>query len=1026
MDNIVEVLTPRIGISGTQGVRNGRCMSGIRRRRMMIPAHATMRQLTMESRIGETERADKTAIKSRPKETGRSPRPALECILIRILKAYNVRVICRVREPAIVATAAMLAIVAPPTYAQSAPAPASTTARAAGPAPVDLLKGQPAPPIVKEGRFAIVLESVPMSELSKIRPILAQLQDYTLFGSQVTQGGVDYFEVMLGYFESEADAQKILAKVLGDFPGARILDTRSQPAPMAASTPAAPDEEPEAAFEEIVVSGHQTYADQVGAVIGNIVPELQLGPADIRSYGVNTVSELLAEVAPEVRSARGRGGEEPVLLLNGWRISSINEVLTLPTEAIQRVDFLPEEVALKYGFNADQRVINIVLRKRFRGVAAELAAGGATEGGDTNGKAEADLLQIERYHRLNLDLKYHGSSGVTEASRGVAQLDPSTSGQDRSLTPALHSLSANAVLSRPLGEGLQATGNATLTGDTSNFLRGRPGANAPSLSGETLHRYVDNWAVHLGSALNKQKREWRFSITDAYDHGSSQTDTDRVDINGVLGGSPFIDQNHAGAVTDAAYVQAIANGPVLQVPAGPLFASISAGDSRTRLSASSRLLTSTASDVIERNVVNGRINLDLPLASRRKSVLPFLGELSFNANGAINRVAGFGTLSAYGYGLNWTPIRGYVLSASHTRDQAAPTIQQLGAPVVYSPGARLFDYVAGQTVDVTQITGGSTDLSADTRNVLKISLTMKPVEGHDLTIVANYVKVRSEHPILALTAATSAVQSAFPQRFTRDTNGRIIMVDLRPVNIASADRSQLRWGINYSERIGQDPVQALQGSAGAPLRDLIHKPASGGEALGASAASVSGPEPSTAINASQGLGQGRRFRSRANEGRFQFTLFHTIYLADRQQLTPSGPTQDLLSGGAVAGPGGQYRNEIEAKLGISLKGFGARLAGDWRQGTSVQGDSTSTAGNLHFSGLTTLNLELFANLGQQKNLVANKPWLRHVRLGLNVNNLFDERVQVRDGNGVTPLVYEPGYIDPNGRTVLLTVRKLYY
>ena len=204
-----------------------------------------------------------------------------------------------------------------------------------------------------------------MGELSKIRPILAQLQDYTIFSSQVTQGGVNYFEVMLGYLESEADAQKILAKVLGDFPGARVFDARSEPAPMAASTPAAPDEEPEVPVEEIVVSGQRTYADQVGAVIGNIGPELQLGPADIRSYGVNTVSELLAEVAPEVRSLRGRGGEGPVVLLNGWRISSINEVLTTLLEADGFGDAKVVHLLEKAGGTSALKVSGAAFNERF-------------------------------------------------------------------------------------------------------------------------------------------------------------------------------------------------------------------------------------------------------------------------------------------------------------------------------------------------------------------------------------------------------------------------------------------------------------------------------------------------------------------------------------------------------------------------------------------------------------------------------------------------------------------------------------
>ena len=53
-----------------------------------------------------------------------------------------------------------------------------------------------------------------------------------------------------------------------------------------------------------------------------------------------------------------------------------------------------------------------------------------------------------------------------------------------------------------------------------------------------------------------------------------------------------------------------------------------------------------------------------------------------------------------------------------------------------------------------------------------------------------------------------------------------------------------------------------------------------------------------------------------------------------------------------------------------------------RQG--AQGLAGAGGGNLHFSDVTLLNLRLFANLGQQKALVAKHPWLRGSRVTLAV------------------------------------------
>ena len=152
-----------------------------------------------------------------------------------------------------------------------------------------------------------------------------------------------------------------------------------QTAPPAPAPQQRPVEEPVSDEPDIIVRGTRGLP---GAVVGDIPPEEQLGPADIRSYGVNSVADLLTELAPLTRSGRGSGGQ-PVVLLNGRRISGFQEIRDLPTEAIARVDILPEEVALKYGYRADQRVVNFVLRQRFRATTVE-AADRITTRGDRN------------------------------------------------------------------------------------------------------------------------------------------------------------------------------------------------------------------------------------------------------------------------------------------------------------------------------------------------------------------------------------------------------------------------------------------------------------------------------------------------------------------------------------------------------------------------------------------------------------------------------------------------------------------
>ena len=85
--------------------------------------------------------------------------------------------------------------------------------------------------------------------------------------------------------------------------------------------------------DEIIVTGQP----ERGAVIGEIEPEQQLSPADVRALGVTSIAEIITELEPQTNGT-------PIILLNGKRISSFSEIRDIPSEAVARVDILPEQV----------------------------------------------------------------------------------------------------------------------------------------------------------------------------------------------------------------------------------------------------------------------------------------------------------------------------------------------------------------------------------------------------------------------------------------------------------------------------------------------------------------------------------------------------------------------------------------------------------------------------------------------------------------------------------------------------------
>lgn len=794
---------------------------------------------------------------------------------------------------------------------------------------------------------------------------------------------------------------------------------RPAPAPPVPGAVGAGDDD-EQSVAEVVVTAQR---DQVGAVVGDIKPELQLSPADIQSYGVSTVTELLAELAPQTRSDRGRGGEGPVVLLNGRRISAFNEIRDIPTEAILRVDILPEEAALKYGYAANQRVVNIVLRRRFRAITAEAGVGGPTEGGQVSGSGEGDLFRTLNDDRLNLDLKASASSALTEDERNLVSIPvpgaPANTGQFRTLLPDTRSVTANAVISKPLPFRLAGTANATLGATSSDAGQGYLTGFGP------LTQTTTGWTAHLGSTLNRDEGKWRYSLTNAYDHADSDTSSDRA---AVAGGAT---RDRGLSQTDSTNIQLLANGPLVELPSGRLFASLKAGDSQNWLSSQSVRGGLTQAVDLSRNTFNAQGNFDLPLASKRNNFLPMFGEFSVNVNVAVDQVSDFGPLTTYGYGANWTPVTGLSLIVSTTHDEAAPTQQQLGGPIVVTPGVRVFDYATGRTVDVTRIDGGTRTLSADGRDVFKLGLTYKPISSQELTFTANYVRSRIQNPIQNFPAATAEVEAAFPNRFVRDASGALTQIDNRPVNFARQDREELRYGFNYSRPVGpQPPPRGRRFGGGAPgdgppqQRPSTPDADRNGAAPATPPSGDDGPRFGGGGGGPRGGGGGGFGGGPGGGGRLQLALYHTVFFSDQLLVRPGGPVFDLLNGSAAGSTGGQPQHEVEAQAGLTLNNLGARISADWKSGTTVNG--AGATGNLDFSDLFTLNLRLFANLGGRQELVKAYPWLRGSRVTFGVSNLFDARIRVRDATGATPVGYQAAYLDPAGRVVRLSLRKLFF
>lgn len=772
-----------------------------------------------------------------------------------------------------------------------------------------------------------------------------------------------------------------------------------------ASAPAGPAaaDDPYEDGEEIVVVGG---ARQTGAVIGDIPPENQLDARDIRATGATSVAELLEAIAPQTSSARGRdGGGGPVVLLNGRRISGFREVRDLPPEAILRVDILPEEVALKYGYRADQRVVNIVLRPRFRSTTARAEGELATEGGRREGEIDVTRLLLSDKGRTTLNLHLEDVTPLTEDERDIA--GPAAGTPDprpfRTLLGARQLARVGGTLNRTILGDVSATLDGQIEGSDGRSMLGPSRVNA----GTALERDSDALSGRIGVALNGDRGRWRWSMTGAYDVARSLTLTDREDATGTL-----LTRDRARSTSSSGALDFVASGPLAELPAGRASATVKlAGDTRDIESRTRRAAGATAID-LGRDRASSSLNLDLPIA-RRNGAWGAIGSLTLNANIEIEELSDFGTLTTLGGGLFWSPAPKLNLIASYTREQGAPGLQQLGEPTLVTPASRIFDFRLGQTVLVDSVSGGNPGLLSDTRRVTKLGGTVKPFDETDLEVRADYVRTRTDDVLARFPGPTAAIEAAFPERFVRDAAGNLLRVDLRPVNFDSAARDDLRWGVNFTK-----PLKSKQPSTS--VMDQIRRArAASGDASPPGAQS---PRAGGGPRGPGGGGRGFGPFGGGQGGRLTLSAYHTLLLRDEVVIRRGLPVLDYLDGEAADSGGGRARHRVEVESGYFNNGLGARLSGTWQSGSEVVG---GPSGDLAFAPLTKLDLRLFANLGEKPEWVLKHPWLRGTQVRLSVDNLFDAKQRVRDGAGLVPINYQPDLLDAQGRTLSLSFRKLF-
>ncbi len=599
--------------------------------------------------------------------------------------------------------------------------------------------------------------------------------------------------------------------------------------------PAAPVPSPEtesgaAGSGNIVVQGQRLR----GQLDVEQAPILELSEEDIAAEGVTSIADLITQISQQSGSSRGRGAGRPIILINGIRVGSRREFSNYPPEALERVEVFPEEVAQRFGFAPDRRVINLILKDNYRNAEVELEFEGPSRGGYHRREQELGFLQIANGARINVNFEANDTSFLTEDERDIIQTPGSVSdvagdpgqAEFRSLFADSRSLEGNISWAKAIVDsGISLSANANYARNDTRSLRGLNTAVLTDAAGDSvlrtfgadtpLQQITAQDVFQTSGSLTKPVNAFR--LTSTFDAGLTETtqfiDT-RFDTSGLqadaLAGTLALDGDlptSANAGFDTAFSRTMSastlttlRGPLAQLPGGELLATFDVGYDWTRLE-SNDTRGGLPVELTRGDLTTGA-NFVVPITSSRNGFADALGSFTLNAQIGVQRLSDFGTLGDYTLGLNWKPAGNLDLSATYIFREVAPGLSALGAPEILTLNVPAFDFVNGETVLVAVTSGGNPDLLAETQRDWKFAANWQLPFWNGARFTAEYIRNRSSDVTRGFPSITPDIEAAFSDRITRDAGGTLTAVDTRFVTFEDTRAERVNFGLFFRGSIG--------------------------------------------------------------------------------------------------------------------------------------------------------------------------------------------------------------------------------
>ncbi len=659
-------------------------------------------------------------------------------------------------------------------------------------------------------------------------------------------------------------------------------------------------------------------------------PQHELGEAEIDALLATNIGDVINQV-----NERYGGQTAPVVIVNGQRLADADVFKSFPPDALMRVEVLPPGAGEVYADgDPTRKVVNIVLQKRFQ------SYDGVLNGSTPTAGETATLSGSLRRARINdLDTNQSGvrasNTSSLRANERPDYLEAHPDSTGATLRSQSRSASADYSLTRSLGQ-WRGSIRSAVQAQESHFTSG---TEEEQIASRNRSR-----GVNVNTGLSREASGWsvqtqasgRISHSDI--NGATTSSSDNRSVNLSLN----------------------ANRKLLRLPAGAVRTTVSVRAARSWSETERESVSKRSS---------GSENLDLRLT------VPLLKITNSEATGRRSRVGVVSSrlslgqrISDTGHGSNvggnfsWAPFSRLNFDGTWSRSSDAPSDEQRYAPTAYGNPTTVYDFRTGQSVEVLPLTGGNPDLRAPKRDGVTLGASSGPFTAWRLVGNASYQRSETIDGIGSLPTTTAEVEAAFPDRFQRDADGKLLSIDQRPINIESAASSSVSANFNFSLPVA-DPVTSSM----------------------------------------------------------QVSVSQTWMLSDVTTIRAGLPRMDRMAGDG----GGSSPHTLQVSVNARRKPWSLSANANWSEGYRIRASSgRDDASDLVIADFATVSLRLSYRLARavpatespKTDAVARRR-NRGLSVEFEVENLFDARPRARLGDGQPASGYGRNDRDSIGRQV---------